>query len=99
MFSMPNADCYTDHRLVKSKFQLTFNPSPKKGRSQMNKPNIERLQLLKEEFQAKLEERFNAEADKESRSEDPELHWQCLKSILQERKLLRLRCRLLNQEE
>ena len=51
----------------------------------MNKPNIERHQLLKEEFQAKLEERFNAEADKESRSEDPELHWQCLKSILQEK--------------
>jgi len=79
---MPSADCYTDHRLVRSKIAFTFKPPPKKKGPQTKKLQVHKLQDAdtKVEFQAKLEERLSGDEDL---PDDPEQQWMRLKTILQ----------------
>ena len=73
---MPSADCYTDHRLVRA----TIKPAVKRRRPQIKTLQVNRLHLLKEEFQSELERTFAPTEDIET---DPEKMWQDLKDTLQ----------------
>ncbi|KAI8499112.1 hypothetical protein Bbelb_228760 [Branchiostoma belcheri] len=80
---MPSADCYTDHRLVRAKLRLSVKPPVKRKGPQMRRLQVDRLQGLKEEFQAKLDERLSRD-EGQWQKEDPESQWQQLKTALQE---------------
>ena len=51
---IPSADCCTDHRLVRATVRLTIKPAVKRS-PQLKTLQVNRLLLLKEEFQNKLE--------------------------------------------
>ncbi len=78
---MPSADCYTDHRLVRSKVLLTFKPPRKRKGPKTKKLQVHRLSLpwMEADFQAKLEERLTDVSE-----ECPDDQWNHLKSVLQE---------------
>ncbi|XP_047470214.1 craniofacial development protein 2-like [Penaeus chinensis] len=54
---MCNAECHTDHRLVRSKLRLPFKPKPKKGGVSRKKFQIDNFQSaeIKAKFQANLQ--------------------------------------------
>ena len=58
---MPSADCYTDHRLVRAKVNLRIKVTPIKKGTHPKKLQVERLHLLKEEFQAKLKRKLEVQ--------------------------------------
>ena len=78
---MPSADCYTDHRLVRSKVAFTFKPPPRKKGPQTRRQNVQKLRcpLHQKTYQAKLAERLDRVADP-----DTDQHWTQLKTVLQE---------------
>ena len=80
---MPNADCYTDHRLDRSKVAFTFKLPPWKKDPQTRRLNIQKLrcQLHQKTYQAKLAERLDRVADPDT---DIDQHWTQLKTVLQE---------------
>ena len=75
---MPSADCYTDHRLVRSKVAFTFKPPPRKKGPQMRRLNVQKLRcpLHQKTYQAKLAERLDRVADPDT---DIDQHWTQLK--------------------
>ena len=79
---MPSADCYTDHRLVRSKVAFTFKPPPWKKDPQTRRLNIQKLRcpLHQKTYQAKLTERLDRVADPDT---DIDQHWTQLKTVLQ----------------
>ena len=81
---MPSADCYTDHKLVRPTVRLTINPAVKRRSPQIKTLQVDRLPLLKEEFQNKLENKL---APIEVIETAPEKMWQDLKDALQRKNL------------
>ena len=80
---MPSADCYTDHRLVRSKVAFTFKPPPRKKGPQTRRLNVQKLRcpLHQKTYEAKLAERLDRVADPDT---DIDQHWTQLKTVLQE---------------
>ena len=80
---MPSADCYSDHRLVRSKVAFTFKPPPRKKGPQTRRLNVQKLRcpLHQKTYQAKLAERLDRVADPDT---DIDQHWRQLKTVLQE---------------
>lgn len=78
---MPSADCYTDHRLVRTKVALTFKPPPKRKGPQTKKLQVNGLHHseIKAVFEAKLAERLQHPPNP-----DPESQWQEFKTAVQE---------------
>ena len=76
-------DCYTDHRLVRSKVAFTFKPPPRKKGPQTRRLNVQKLRcpLHQKTYQAKLAERLDRVADPDT---DIDQHWMQLKTVLQE---------------
>lgn len=82
---MPSADCYTDHRLVRTKVRLTVKPAVRKRGPPTKKLNVQQLLAKEEEFKKELDEKVNSNSkDSSSQETDPEEQWQRLKTILQE---------------
>ena len=79
---MPSADCYTDHRLVRAKVNFRIKVTPRKKGLPPKKLQVERLHLLKEEFQAKLKRKLDVAQDPST--DDPEELWNHRKTTLQE---------------
>ncbi|XP_055895347.1 craniofacial development protein 2-like [Biomphalaria glabrata] len=52
---MPSADCYTDHRLVRTKLNITIKMVKKDGLPRAKKLNVERLADVRERFSVLLE--------------------------------------------
>nr|KAI8747196.1 craniofacial development protein 2-like [Biomphalaria glabrata] len=52
---MPSADCYTDHRLVRTKLNIAIKMVKKDGLPRAKKLNVDRLADVRERFSALLE--------------------------------------------
>lgn len=78
---MPSADCYTDHRPVRTKVAFTFKPPPKKKGAQTKKlqGNGLRHPEIKADFLANLAEKLQHPPNP-----DPESQWQEFKAAVQE---------------
>lgn len=78
---MPSADCYTDHRPVRTKVAFTFKPPPKKKGAQTKKLQVNGLRHpeIKADFLANLAEKLQ-----HSPNPDPESQWQEFKAAVQE---------------
>ena len=79
---MPNAECYTDHRLVRCKVGLQFKPKPKKGGAPRKKLNVYSLQIaeVRTDFQGKLQSKLEDSNSPEDPS--PEEFWKHIKSTI-----------------
>uniref|UniRef100_A0A2C9M3N3 Endonuclease/exonuclease/phosphatase domain-containing protein n=1 Tax=Biomphalaria glabrata TaxID=6526 RepID=A0A2C9M3N3_BIOGL len=75
---MPSADCYTDHRLVRTKLNITVKMVKKDGLPRAKKLNDERLADVRERFSLLLEADLRKPQD-----DDPVSNWSQLKAILQ----------------
>ena len=80
---MPNADCYTDHRLVRCKVAFSFKPDPKKKGAQTKKLHVQwlRNREVVQKRQTKIKEKLDSPA---ALIEDPLQQWEQLKLALQE---------------
>ena len=79
---MPSAECYTVHRLVRSKLRLHFKPKPRKRGFLKKKFNLNKLQSaeVKADFQAGLQSKFeNTDCPDDT---SPETLWDQLKSAI-----------------
>lgn len=65
---MPSADCYSDHRLVKAKVSFRIKVALKKKGPHPKKLQVERLHLLKEEFQTQLKKKLE---EQDPSTDDP----------------------------
>ncbi|KAK6976599.1 craniofacial development protein 2 [Biomphalaria glabrata] len=76
---MPSADCYTDHRLVRTKLNITIKMVKKDGLPRAKMLDVERLADVRERFSVLLE------ADlRKPQYNDPASNWSQLKAILQD---------------
>ncbi|KAI8737349.1 craniofacial development protein 2 [Biomphalaria glabrata] len=76
---MHSADCYTDHRLVWTKMNITIKMVKKDGLPRVKKLNVERLADVREHFSVLLEADLRKPQD-----DDPASNWSQLKAILQD---------------
>ncbi|KAI8788891.1 craniofacial development protein 2 [Biomphalaria glabrata] len=76
---MPSADCYTDHRLVRTKLNIAIKMVKKDGLPRAKKLNVDRLADVRERFSALLEADLRKPQD-----DDPVSNWSQLKAILQD---------------
>ena len=77
---MPSAECYTDHRLVRSKVKLRLKTKIKRKTAPRRKLCIDSLQstVVKKEYQEQLQ----VNLDKLSKPTDPVLFWEGLKTTI-----------------
>ena len=75
---MPSADCYTDHRVVRTSLRMAFKPTKRGKRPQVKKLDLGNPRLCQAEFQEKLENKLTCTA---SAAESEEL-WKDLKTTL-----------------
>ena len=77
---MPSAECYTDHRLVRSKVKLRLKTKIKRKTAPRRKLCIDSLQstAVKKEYQEQLQ----VNLDKLSKPTDPVLFWEGLKTTI-----------------
>lgn len=75
---MPSAECHTDHRLIRCKLRMLFEPKPRRGGAPRKKFKVSSFQSAEvvAGFQDNLQSRLE---DAHNRDASPEAQWQQLK--------------------
>ena len=78
--TIPSADCYTDHRLVRASLRMAFKPTKRGKGPQVKKLDLGNLRLCHAEFQARLVNKLTSTTS----AQEAERLWKDLRTTLQE---------------